>query len=137
MTLRTVHLHGSLKKEFGPKFNFDVRTAAEALRALNCAFPGKFVAALQGKQFALVRGPKTTGMRLDIDLINELNLGGADLHIIPLATGGSTAGKGTTKAVLGAALIGTAIFASGGTLAAPLSIRDDNTQDDDDSPLNV
>jgi predicted phage tail protein len=41
--LRTIHLHGALKKQFGPSFRFDVATAGEALRALNCAFPGKFV----------------------------------------------------------------------------------------------
>ncbi len=120
--MRTIHLYGSLKKEFGPSFRFDVATAGEALRALNCAFPSKFVKALDGGYFKLVRGDKRSGMQLDLDLICELKLGGADLHLIPIAKGAamSQTAKGTTKVVLGAALIGTAIFFSGGTLAAPL-----------------
>jgi predicted phage tail protein len=119
--LRTIHLHGSLKKEFGASFRFDVATAAEALRAMNCAFPGKFVKALQAGSFKLVRGAFRTGTALDMELITSLKLGSADLHLIPVAKGASQTTKGTTKVVLGAALVGTAIFMSGGTLAAPLS----------------
>lgn len=124
MTLRTIHLHGSLKTQFGASYRFDVATAAEALRALNCAFPGKFIAALQDGYFKLVRGDKRSGMQLDLDLACNLKLGSADLHLIPVAKGAamSRSGKGTTKIVLGAALVGTAIFMSGGTLAAPLSM---------------
>jgi predicted phage tail protein len=122
--MRNIHLHGSLKKEFGASYRFDVATAAEALRALNCAFPGKFIAALQNGSFRLVRGAKNTGMSLDMGLITDLKLGSADLHLIPVAKGAamSQTAKGTTKVVLGAALIGGAIFMSGGTLAAPLSM---------------
>ena len=122
--MRSVHLYGKLKKEFGPSFRFDVATAGEALRALNCAFPGKFIAAIKDGQYKLVRGDKRSGMQLDMELIGELKLGAADLHLIPVAKGAamSTTAKGTTKVVLGAALIGGAIFMSGGTLAAPLSM---------------
>jgi predicted phage tail protein len=120
--MRTIHLYGKLKKEFGPSFRFDVMTAAEALRALNCAFPGKFVTALETGYFKLVRGDRRSGMSLDLGLINELKLGFADLHLIPVAKGAvmSQSAKGTTKVVLGAALIGGALLFSGGTLAAPL-----------------
>lgn len=118
--IRTIHLHGRLKKEFGPKHRFDVRTAAEALRALNCAYPGQFIKALQSGSFRIVRGDRHNGMQLDLKLINGLGLGMADLHIIPVATGAAN-GKGVAKTVLGVALIGSAIFFSGGTMAAPLS----------------
>ena len=119
--LRTIHLHGKLKKQFGPQHRFDVRTAGEALRALNCAFPGDFVGALQTGSYKLVRGDKRAGMILaDIDLVNEFGLGGADLHMIPVAAGAGN-GKGIGKAILGTVLIGAAIFMSGGTLAAPLA----------------
>lgn len=117
--MRSIHLHGRLKKQFGASFRFDVTTAAEALRALNAAFPGDFVGALQNGHFKLVRGDRRNGMALDLDLVNGLNLGSADLHLMPVASGAAN-GKGTTKTVLGAALIGGAIFMSGGTLAAPL-----------------
>ncbi|WJR76003.1 hypothetical protein [Bradyrhizobium sp. NP1] len=123
--MRTVHLHGALGEQFGDKHRFDIMTAAEALRAMNCAFPGKFVKALEGNAYRLVRGDPDTGMDLDLELINQFKLGSEpDLHLIPIAHGsmnGRTA-KGTTKVVLGGALIGSAIFLSGGTLAAPLSI---------------
>lgn len=120
--LRTIHLHGRLKKQFGSPHCFDVATAAEALRALNCAFPGKFVKALETGSFKLVRGAKATGLNIsDINLVNELRLGLADLHLIPAARGAGN-GKGVAKTILGVALIGGAIFLSGGTLAAPLSL---------------
>lgn len=121
--LRTIHLHGKLKKQFGASHRFDVATAGEALRALNCAFPGEFVSALQTGSYKLVRGAKATGINLsgDISLINELKLGLADLHLIPAAAGAANT-KGVAKTVLGVALIGGAIFMSGGTLAAPLGM---------------
>ncbi|KIZ43094.1 MULTISPECIES: tail assembly protein [Rhodopseudomonas] len=120
--MRTVHLHGKLKKQFGASHRFDVATAGEALRALNCAFPGDFVTALQTGSYQLVRGARHTGASLaDLKLINHLKLGAADLHLIPAAKGAASS-KGTAKVILGAALIGGAIFLSGGTLAAPLSL---------------
>lgn len=122
--MRVVHLHGALGAEFGESFRFDVATAGEALRALNCAFPGKFVKALKGNSYRLVRGDIETGMDLDIDLVNQFKLGKADLHLVPVAEGAASSrtAKGTTKVVLGAALIGGAIFFSGGVLSAPLSV---------------
>jgi predicted phage tail protein len=118
--MRSIHLYGHLKKAFGPSFKFDDRTAGEALRALNCAFPGKFVQALQTGSYKVVRGDRRNGTFLDLELVNSFNLGRADLHIIPVAKGASNS-KGTAKTILGVALIGGAIFMSGGTLAAPLS----------------
>ena len=111
--IRTVYLHGHLKKQFGPSHRFDVATAAEALRALNCAFPGKFVEALQTGSYKLVRGAKATGLNIsaDMQLITELKLGLADLHLIPVAKGAANT-KGVVKTVLGVALIGAAIFAA-------------------------
>lgn len=119
--MRTIHLHGRLKREFGAKHRFDVATAGEALRALNCNYPGEFVRALQGACFRVVRGDHRTGMPLSIELVNDLKLGAADLHIMPVAMGAARGKGGPTKVVLGAALIGGAIFLSGGTLAAPLA----------------
>jgi predicted phage tail protein len=120
--MRTIHLHGKLGKEFGQSHRFEVATAAEAMRALNCAFPKRFVETIGRGYYKIVRGDKRSGMHLDLDLINQFNLGGADLHIIPVAKGAamSQSAKGTTKIVLGAALIGGAIFFSGGMLATPL-----------------
>ncbi|WFU76595.1 hypothetical protein [Bradyrhizobium sp. CB2312] len=121
--LRTVHLHGRLGKEFGKSHRFDVATAGEALRALNCAFPGRFIKAIEEGYYKIVRGDKRSGMQLDLELVNQFNLGAADLHIFPIVRGAATSrtAKGTTKVVLGAALVGSAIFLSGGVLATPLA----------------
>jgi predicted phage tail protein len=111
--LRTIHLHGHLKEKFGPSYRFDVATAAEALRALNCAFPGKFIAAIREGSYKLIRaGTADEGLELDMSLINELKLGAADLHLIPVAEGAamSQTAKGTTKIVLGATLVAGALF---------------------------
>ncbi|WP_316195950.1 MULTISPECIES: hypothetical protein [unclassified Bradyrhizobium] len=121
--MRTIYLYGALGAEFGESFRFDVETAGEALRALNCAFPGKFVKALEGRSYRLIRGDFDRGMDLDLELVNGFRLGAADLHLIPVIEGASNqTAKGTTKIVLGAALIGGAIFLSGGTLATPLTM---------------
>ncbi|MGY3575276.1 hypothetical protein [Bradyrhizobium sp. USDA 4504] len=119
--IRTIHLHGRLGKQFGKTHRFDVATAGEALRALNCAFPGEFVKALQTGSFKLVRGDKHSGQHFtDMEFVNKLKLGAADLHLIPAARGAAN-GKGAAKTIIGVALIGGAIFLSGGTLAAPLA----------------
>ncbi|MCK1691655.1 hypothetical protein [Bradyrhizobium sp. 145] len=92
------------------------------MRALNCAFPGRFMKALEQGAYKVVRGDKRSGMQLDLDLINQFKLGIADLHLIPVAKGAaSNTAKGTTKIVLGAALVGGAMFLSGGILATPLA----------------
>jgi predicted phage tail protein len=120
--MRSVFLHGALGDEFGESFRFEIDTAAEAVRALNCAFPSKFLKALEGKTYRVVMGQPDTGMDLDIELATALRLGSADLHFIPVAAGAMTqTAKGTTKLILGTALVGAAIFASGGTLATPLA----------------
>ncbi|ACF02472.1 putative phage HK022 GP20-related protein [Rhodopseudomonas palustris TIE-1] len=120
--MRTIHLHGRLKTLFGPKHRFDVLTAAEALRALNCAFPGEFVKELSEGAYCVVRGNRHSGMQLDIELVTSFKLGNADLHIIPVAAG---AANGTNKAVgktiLGTVLIGAAVFMSGGAAGGLLA----------------
>lgn len=108
--MATIRLYGRLRKEFGDKFKFHVRTAAEALRALNCAFPGRFVKAMEVGSYRLVRGKRSKGMDLDLELVHGLNLGDAELHIIPVATGSSNSSKGTIKTILGVVLVGAAIF---------------------------
>lgn len=118
--LRNVHLYGHLRKKFGAKFSFDADTASDVVRALNCAFPGTIVEALKTGSYQIIRGARHGGMSLDLELCDKFKLGRADLHIIPVSRGSSPKGRGTTKAVLGVALVGAAIFFSGGTLAAPI-----------------
>ena len=119
--MHKIHLYGHLQEEFGPTFDFDVATAGEAFRALNCAFPKRFIAELKKGSYRVVRGDVEVGMDIDLNYINAFKLGNAELHVIPVASGskGSSA-TGTLKLIGGTALIGAAIFFSGGTLLAPL-----------------
>jgi predicted phage tail protein len=119
--LRNVWLHGRLADEFGPVFRFDVETAGDAIRALHCNFPTFLVSAQEGS-FEIVRGDiEDDSMRLELDQVNEFRLGKADLHIIPHITGSKSQNAGgTLKVILGVALVGTALFMSGGTLGAGL-----------------
>lgn len=117
--IRTIHLHGALKESFGASHRFDVETAGEALRALNCAYP-TFAEHLKVGYYQIIRGRRHGGMNISLENVNDFRLGTADLHIIPIAEGAKGA-SGTIKAIAGVALVGTAVFLSGGTLAAPLA----------------
>lgn len=120
--MRTVHLYGRLKKLFGESFRFDLEYASEAFRALNCAFPGQFIEAMKEGSYEVIRGDLERGFHLNLDTLTKLRMGNSDLHIVPVAEGASaTAKRGTELAILGVAIVGAAIFFSGGTLAAPLA----------------
>ena len=114
--MRNVHLYGHLKAAFGPVFRLDVDTPAKAIRLLNVNFPG-FERALRKGYYRLIVGRRNGGEAIDLADI-DMRLGGKDFHIVPVL-GGAKRG-GVLKAVLGVALVGAAIFFSGGTLAAPL-----------------
>lgn len=81
MALREIHLHGKLGKKYGEKIRLDVRSPAEALRALSIQFPG-FEEQLREGAYRVVRGDLETGLPLKHDEL-ELGLGQKPLHIIP------------------------------------------------------
>lgn len=118
--LRNIYLHGRLKKKFGFHHELAIDTVGEAIRGL--MQHAGFGEEIKKGSYELIRGDRKTGMRIDLDEVNTFNLGHADLHIVPI-TGGKkgSGGMSTVKIVLGVALMGAAIFFSGGTLAAPLA----------------
>lgn len=106
----TIHLHGAMKKRFGGPFTLDVRTPAEALRALCCMVKG-FDQALRAGAWRVVRGPlRGKGSRsLTRDELG-VNLPG-EMHLVAAAAGAKQGG-GATKIILGVMLIAAAfIFA--------------------------
>lgn len=113
--MRKVYLHGHLGRSYGREFELNVATAGEAIRALSANFKG-FAQSLRVGYYEVVRGKKSTGLALDVEDINELQLGRGELHIIPVAEGAKRGG--VLKAILGAVLIGAAVFFSGGALGA-------------------
>lgn len=117
--MRNVYLYGHLRKQFGHKFRFNVETPGQAIRLLNANFPG-FQTALRKGWYRLIVGDRAKGgTHLDLETL-EMGLGRDDFHLVPVAAGAKNGG-GALKAVLGVALVGAAIFFSGGTLAAPLA----------------
>ncbi len=108
--LRNIHLHGALRREFGPLFRLDVATAGEAGRALAGVVPGFREAAI-GKWFRVVRGDRRKGLVLGRDDL-DFRLGGADLHIVPVLAGAGGRG-GIGKIIAGVFLIGAAFFFPG------------------------
>lgn len=105
--LRNIHLHGALRRKFGPLFRLDVATAAEAGRALAAVVPGFREAAI-GNWFRVVRGDRRKGLVLGRDDL-DFRLGGADLHIVPVLAGAGGRG-GIGKIIAGVFLIGAAFF---------------------------
>ena len=119
--LKTIHLYGKLADEYGPAFDLDVATPAEAIRALAANFP-TFYKSLYGGEYRVMRGPPREDFALNEDQLT-LAIGQANhLHIIPMPVGSKK--TGIFKIILGVALIAISIFvppagiAAGGTLAA-------------------
>ena len=104
--MNTIHLHGALRA-FGGPFTLDVRTPAEAVRALCHLRPG-FEDALRRGVFRVIRGPRRTGQHLDQGELG-INLAGT-LHLVPVPRGAKN--QGGAKVVVGVALIAVAVAAT-------------------------
>jgi predicted phage tail protein len=120
MTMRNVFLHGGARKQFGGPFRFDVATPAQAARAL-FHLPS-FESFLRRGYWKVIRcrGP------LHVAIGEEelcLQCGGAeDLHLVPVAAGRASKGKGTGKVIIGVviavAAVVVAVWTGGTSLAA-------------------
>ncbi|WP_298983495.1 hypothetical protein [uncultured Roseibium sp.] len=117
--IRTVHLHGSLKEQFGGTFKFDAQDVAEIGRALAALVPG-FRSFVSQKYVRVHRGPVSSGFDIDQSQL-ELGLGGTkEVHIFPapVASGGDNNFlMGAVKIIAGIALVGAGLFLLSGTLA--------------------
>ena len=115
--MRKIYMHGSIGKKYGKVVELEVQTAGEAICALCANFPG-IMQDLNAGEWHIVRGKSVdNGVSLDGELICGLNLGRADLHILPRVAGSKR--DGLLKTILGVALIGLS-FGSAAFLAAPM-----------------
>lgn len=102
--MKKVILYGRLAEEFGPSFDLDVGSPAEAVRALECNFPGFFASIREGHY------------RVGYDVENgimepdELVMVGdnPEIHIEPVVVGAKK--KGIFGIILGIVIIGAAIY---------------------------
>ena len=109
--MRTVHLYGSMAEQFGSSFRLDVRSLAEAARALGCQIPG-FRRAIEEGRFRVTCGPsRSKGLRLDKDLIT-FGLPAGDLHIVPVVRGAKSGGIG--KIIAGTLIAAASFWVPGG-----------------------
>lgn len=105
--LRTVVLHGALA-QFGERFDLDVKSPVEAVRALIVQIKG-FRQALREGHYKILKGwPHRPSEDLSLEEL-KLRLGRAsEIHIVPVIEGSSSAWG---KILVGVAIIGLAIAA--------------------------
>lgn len=109
---RTIVLHGALKKEFGSSFKVDADTIPMISRGLETQAPGFMKTIRQGRYKLRANGKLISAEQVPMMLSEKVSR----IDITPAVVGSG----GWGKAVIGAVIIGIAIVASGGTLAAPL-----------------
>lgn len=110
--MRTLVLHGAPRQKFGKSFQMDADTIPMMVRGIGSQVNG-FMQMMREGRFKVV----VDGKKFDVDQV-QMELGDKkEIHITPVLEGSG----GWGKAIIGAIIIGFAIVASGGTLAAPLA----------------
>lgn len=107
--MRTVLLYGHLAKRFGRRHRFDVRTPAEAVRALCATLDGfrRYLVEHSRPGYRVLVGKTPRG-------IDTLGMPADDvIRIVPVTAG---AGRGLGSVILGAALIGVGVMTGGASL---------------------
>lgn len=105
--LRTIVLHGALAAQFGPSFDLEVKSPAEAVRALIVQIKG-FRQAFRDGHYRIIKGGEHVADSLNLDEL-KLRLGRArEMHIVPVIAGSASAWG---KILAGVAIIGLAIAA--------------------------
>lgn len=111
--MKTLHLYGRLKEQYGETFELDVVTPAEAVRALCVQLPG-FEEEIRSGSWHILRGPLEAQDSLDEEGL-LFSLGGDDqVHLLPAVAG---ANSGALSVVVGAVLVAVGVFTFGATSA--------------------
>jgi predicted phage tail protein len=121
--MTNVILHGALADKFPLSghpsgravYRFEINSAAEAIRALACAYPGRFLQELSQGEYRIVRGdfdPERDDGGIDLPLeMLAMRAVGKPLHLVPVIAGAKRGGA--AKVILGVALIAAAAVAAG------------------------
>ncbi len=126
--MKKIVLYGRLAKDFGKEFMIDVKSVAEAIRAMEANFRGRFYKAIKDGVYKVEKRKSIEGDLLNSDMKSEdfllMKTGCDEIHIEPVlqgAGGGGGAGgqkkKGVLQVVVGVVLVAAATFFSGGTAA--------------------
>ena len=112
--MNTIHLHGQLGQEYGSRFELEVSSPREALRALFLMIDG-LAEKVKSGSWKMVRGTEQTGAELTEGMF-DISMGPHDLHIIPAVAGAGGGGGG--KIILGVVMVAAAFFTAGASFAA-------------------
>ena len=109
--MKTIMLYGLLGKQFGRVHRYDVKSPAEAVRAMSVMMDGFKQALIDGGAYRVLVGGKNA---LDNSQVANPVSDSETIRIIPVVSG---AGKGLGQIVLGAALFWAAPYAAGWLMA--------------------
>ena len=123
--MKTIELHGILRKKFGRFFKLDVQSASEACHAIGCQIPAfrQFLAESEklGYRFAIFNGKK----RNKHTNIGEQQLDSTTtahhIHIVPKVIGSGGKSGGWLQVIAGAVMVAVGVmtsWAGGGALVA-------------------
>lgn len=110
--MKTVMLYGFLGRQFGRVHRYDVKTPAEAVKALSVTLQGFRKALVDGGAYRVLVGGKS---ELDRSKLRDPVSDRETIRIVPVVAG---AGSGFGQIILGAAIIGAAFFTGGASIAA-------------------
>lgn len=111
-----VYLEGKLGKLFGKKWELEVKSPTEALRAINSNVGGKLIQYLStdgGKRFYKIAVQKKNNLLTKEEISGPT--GSGDIYIIPTIRG---SGDGVGMLIAGVALVALAVASGGAALAA-------------------
>ncbi len=146
--MKTIELHGILRKKFGRFFKLDVQSASEACHAIGCQIPAfrKFLAESEklGYRFAVFNGKKRNQhTNISEEQLTD-NTTASHIHIVPRVIGSGGKAMAWLQVVAGVVMIGAGVFTGnialigagvgmfmGGvaTLLMPTPKLDNNTED--------
>ena len=123
--MKTIELHGILRKKFGRFFKLDVKTAREATHALACQIP-KFKQFMLdseklGYQFAVFNGKKRNAQTNISEQQLDSTTTAHHIHIVPKVLGSGGKSGGWLQVIAGAIMVVVGVmtsWAGGGALVA-------------------
>ncbi len=111
MSYRSVYLYGALGDRFGMKHRYDVRSPAQAVRGLICAYGDPFGEAVKKMEFQVLVGNDLDDLENVPEKMLTFGFGNRDYHFVPVIGGaGGKKGKGFLQIILGIALISAAFL---------------------------
>ncbi len=109
--IRTVHLHGAMRKRFGGPFRLNIVSPAEAFRALGAQLPG-FKRYVVEHSFRIIVGERRAGgVEIGAEALTA-GLGSSDLHIVPVVAGSGGNARNVGKIVAGLTIAAVAWWAA-------------------------